>query len=132
MGTGSAASRKVRHDAGLSSEHYSPTRSARRSLDGRGVYQRHRLLIQTKHASLHCLLCSQRWTVAKSPGGRRPFGEKKRLRRSITPDQEAWALATELAAEDKSSVSQLFDRLVDAEAARRDALDKELPWKVGP
>ena len=57
-------------------------------------------------------------------GGRRPFGEEKRLRRSITPDQEAWALATELAAEDKSSVSQLFDRLVEAEADRRDALDK--------
>ena len=57
--------------------------------------------------------------------GRRPFGEKKRLRRSITPDQEAWDLATELAAEDKSSVSQLFDRLVEAEADRRDALDKQ-------
>ena len=58
-------------------------------------------------------------------GGRRPFGEKKRLRRSITPDPDAWALATELAAEDKSSVSQLFDRLVEAEADRRDALDKQ-------
>ena len=69
--------------------------------------------------------------MAKPAGGRRPFGEKKRLRRSITPDPDAWALATELAAEDKSSVSQLFDRLVDAEAARRDALDGEFPWKVG-
>lgn len=57
-------------------------------------------------------------------GGRRPFGEKKRLRRSITPDQEAWALATELAAEDKSSVSQLFDQLVNGEASRRDRVDK--------
>lgn len=69
--------------------------------------------------------------MAKSPGGRRPFGEKKRLRRSITPDPDAWDLATELAAEDKSSVSQLFDRLVDAEAARRDALEKELPVEGG-
>lgn len=57
--------------------------------------------------------------------GRRPFGEKKRLRRSITPDQVTWDMATELAAEDKTSVSRLFDQLVEVEANRRDRLDKE-------
>lgn len=47
-------------------------------------------------------------------GGRRPFGEKKRLRRSITPDQEAWNRAVALAvAYGHNSVSQLFDALVN-------------------
>lgn len=61
--------------------------------------------------------------------GRRPIGDRKRLRRGITPSPEAWACAMALSGtRGHNSVSRLFDELVMAEWAR---LRSSLMEKVG-